>query len=107
MNPDRRPIGYWLKHLDRLIDRAFEETLSSSGLTRRHWQVLNTIAAGPATIAALMETLQPFVDDDRRAIESVIESLRARGWVHTHPDGRVEVSEAGRSSHETVKALVA
>jgi hypothetical protein len=22
MEPERRPIGYWLKHLDRLIDEA-------------------------------------------------------------------------------------
>jgi hypothetical protein len=40
---NRRPIGYWLKHLDRLIEDTFERTLSMEGLTRRHWQVLNTL----------------------------------------------------------------
>ncbi len=38
MEPERRPIGYWLKHLDGLIERAFEGALGTAGLTRRHWQ---------------------------------------------------------------------
>ena len=29
---DRRPIGYWLKHLDRLIEQSFERTLGAEGL---------------------------------------------------------------------------
>jgi len=31
MEPERRPIGYWLKHLDRLIDEAFERALDDVG----------------------------------------------------------------------------
>jgi hypothetical protein len=72
MEPERRPIGYWLKHLDRLIDQAFERALDADGLTRRHWQVLNTLAAGPSTNAALTAALQPFAQGDSMAIEVVI-----------------------------------
>src|SRR5215475_12371622 len=32
-----RPIGYWLKHLDRLIETAAERTFAEQKLTRRHW----------------------------------------------------------------------
>ena len=55
----RRPIGYWLKHLDRLIEDTFSRTLAGQGLTRRHWQVLNTLAQGPARPADLSKALQP------------------------------------------------
>jgi len=36
MSEDRRPIGYRLKHLDGLIEAAFEPTLAGQGVTRRH-----------------------------------------------------------------------
>ena len=29
---DRRPIGYWLKHVDRLIEESLERTLGAEGL---------------------------------------------------------------------------
>ena len=38
-----RPIGYWLKKLDRLIDKHFELQLSNAGLARRQWQLLNLL----------------------------------------------------------------
>ena len=38
-----RPIGYWLKKLDRLIDNHFDLQLSNAGLTRRQWQLLNLL----------------------------------------------------------------
>jgi hypothetical protein len=43
MSEDRRPIGYWLKHLDGLIEAAFSRTLAGQGVTRRHWQALKTL----------------------------------------------------------------
>ena len=35
MELQQRPIGYWLKHLDRLIDQAAERALAEEHLTRR------------------------------------------------------------------------
>lgn len=78
MEHDRQPIGYWLKHLDRLIDEAFERTLGADGLTRRHWQVLNTLAGGTSTAASLAVALQPFVDDGASALERVLDDLLRR-----------------------------
>lgn len=43
MSEDRRPIGYWLKHLDGLIEAAFSRTLAGQGVTRRHWQALKIL----------------------------------------------------------------
>jgi hypothetical protein len=107
MEPERRPIGYWLKHLDRLIDQAFERALDADGLTRRHWQVLNTLAAGPSTNAALTAALQPFVEDDAKAVEVVRNDFLGRGWVRNIPDGGLEISEQGRTAHEAAMQRVA
>ena len=38
-----RPIGYWLKKLDRLIDQQFETQLSTARLSRRQWLLLNLL----------------------------------------------------------------
>lgn len=107
MEPERRPIGYWLKHLDRLIDQAFERALDADGLTRRHWQVLNTLAAGPTTNAALTAALQPFVQGESMTIEVIITDFLDRGWVRNVPDGRVEISEPGGATHEAAMQRVA
>jgi DNA-binding MarR family transcriptional regulator len=107
MEQDRRPIGYWLRHLDWLIDETFDRTLSGDALTRRHWQVLNTLEAGPSTSAALAVALEPFVGHDRAAIESVIEDLSRRGWLKPPGDGDLELSAEGRSAHARVKGRVA
>ncbi|MFC9229389.1 hypothetical protein ACFTZI_10550 [Streptomyces decoyicus] len=45
-----KPIGYYLKALDVLIDEDFARSLSAHELTRRDWQVLNSLALqGPLT----------------------------------------------------------
>jgi hypothetical protein len=107
MEPERRPIGYWLKHLDRPIDQAFERALDADGLPRRHWQALNTLAAGPSTNAALTAALQPFVEDDAKAVEVVLNDFLGRGWVRNIPDGGVEISERGPAAHEAAMQRVA
>jgi hypothetical protein len=107
MEPERRPIGYWLKHLDRLIDQAFERALDTDGLTRRHWQVLNTLGAGPTTNAALTAALQPFVQGESMTIEVIITDFLDRGWVRNVPNGGVEISERGRAAHEAAMQRVA
>jgi DNA-binding MarR family transcriptional regulator len=106
MEQNRRPIGYWLKHVDRLIEETFERTLGDDGLTRRHWQVLNTLDAGPTTAGALAVALEPFVGDDTAGIDRVIDDLARRGWLH-RPDGRVQLSHEGRSAHTRIKERVA
>src|SRR5918999_1264765 len=50
---DRRPLGFWLKLVDRLLDEGFERILAGAGLTRRHWQALTTLQQGPATVELL------------------------------------------------------
>jgi DNA-binding MarR family transcriptional regulator len=100
---DRRPIGYWLKHLDRLIDATFDRTLADVGLGRRHWQALNTLAGGPATSAELNAALEPFTGDDPMALAPVIDTLTRRGWVTTEAGGRHTLTVNGATAHQRIQ----
>jgi hypothetical protein len=55
-----RPIGYWLKKLDRLIDAQFGRQLGEAGLSRRQWQLLNLLEDGPRSVPDLQTELEPF-----------------------------------------------
>jgi DNA-binding MarR family transcriptional regulator len=104
---DRRPIGYWLKHLDRLIEETFDRTLGSDGLSRRHWQVLNTVEATRTATAGLAAALRPFVWDDPTVASAVVDDLVKRGWVRRFDNGDLELSPEGRTAHAAVLKRVA
>ena len=97
---DRRPIGYWLKHLDRLIEDTFSRTLAEQGLTRRHWQMLNTAAREPASPAELTMALEPFLRDDQAGQAAVVAELIRRDWVSRDHDGRLRLTGHGRAAHQ-------
>jgi|HigsolmetaAR206D_1030411.scaffolds.fasta_scaffold01133_10 hypothetical protein len=115
-----RPIGYWIKLLDRLIDEEFDRTIGEAGLGRRHWQVLNVLDSGPTTAVALREALAPFLaspggTDDRPGgdthgpgadLEPVLADLRTRGWLRVDADGRLARTEHGGRAFEDLRARV-
>ncbi|NIK55354.1 MarR family winged helix-turn-helix transcriptional regulator [Kribbella shirazensis] len=77
MSDDNKPIGWWLKEVDRRLEASFERLLADDGLTRRQWQALNA-AAGPRTIAA---ELSPFLSGDPAELAAVTTPLVERGWL--------------------------
>ena len=107
MADDRRPIGYWLKHLDRLIEGTFERTLASEGLTRRHWQALNTLRARPSTHAEIAAALAPFLAGDPGAERRVVDDLVARGWVKPGRNDLLELTAEGVGAHAALHERVA
>ncbi|GLW77068.1 MarR family transcriptional regulator [Actinokineospora globicatena] len=62
-----RPIGYWIKELDRRLEAGFERELGD--VTRREWQVLNALPGdtGPFDGAEALRNLQRrgWVDGDQ------------------------------------------
>jgi DNA-binding MarR family transcriptional regulator len=103
MAGDPRPIGYWLKHLDRLIEDTFDRTLADDNLSRRHWQTLNALASGPATSAELNAALEPFTGNDPRALAPVIDALTRRGWVRAEAEGRQALTVDGAAAHQRIR----
>jgi len=108
---DRRPVGFWLKLVDRLIDEQFAQTLEEHGVTRRQWQLLNVLAAGPASVSQLDAEVAPFLrgaTDDSPAETSVehLTELIESAWVDATPTG-YELTERGRAALDRLEAVVA
>jgi hypothetical protein len=104
-----KPIGFWLKHLDGLIDRTFDHVLGRSGLQRRHWQVLNTVHDGGAGAgrAEVAEALRPFwATHGGPSQREIVDDLMTRGWLRA--DGEAyALTDQGRRAHADLLAEVA
>jgi DNA-binding MarR family transcriptional regulator len=102
-----RPIGYWLKLVDRLIDEQFASTLEEHGVTRRQWQLLNVLSKEPATVEQLDAAVAPFLspEDNESSVEHLTELIDS-AWVDATPTG-YEVTERGRGAFERLAEVVA
>lgn len=101
---EQRPIGYWLKLVDQLIDRQFEKTLDDHGVTRRQWQLLNVIARGVATVEQLDEAVAPFLAEGESAVEHLSELIDS-AWVDATANG-YELTDRGRTAFGTLAEVV-
>jgi hypothetical protein len=79
MSGDNKPIGWWIKEVDRLLELSFEQVLAADGVNRRQWQALNAARGDEAIEVALA----PFLtgEDDTAQLAAVTEPLTARGWL--------------------------
>ena len=108
---DHRPIGFWLKLVDRLIDEQFSSTLEEHGVTRRQWQLLNVLSRGAATVEQLDAAVAPFLSQaaDDAEPESSAEHLTElidSAWVDATPTG-YELTDRGRSAFARLADVVA
>jgi DNA-binding MarR family transcriptional regulator len=101
-----RPIGYWLKKLDRLIDQQFESQLRTARLSRRQWQLLNLLDNNPRSVPELQTELQPFLKDIAEDLSDALAGLVTRGWAESK-DNIVNLTKTGQAQFEIVKATVA
>jgi hypothetical protein len=99
---DRRPIGFWLKLLDRLLDTRLEASLE--GLSRRHWQVLNVVPQGRAGQAEIDARVRPFIGSEGTTAREVAD-LQQRGWLTTGT-AMLELTELGTNEFERLLTLV-
>ncbi|HET8927672.1 MAG TPA: hypothetical protein VFN24_07555, partial [Microbacterium sp.] len=94
---DRRPLGYWLRVVDRLITREFAAALEAEDVSRRDWMLLNLLSGdveAPAFAAARLE---------RR--DKHLRRLKERGWVARGDDGW-ELTDEGRAAKERLAEIV-
>jgi DNA-binding MarR family transcriptional regulator len=101
-----RPIGYWLKHLDSLIETAAERTFAEQKLTRRHWQTMNVLRESPQQEAELTEAIRPFWGPGAITLDEVTSDLTRRGWLTQDDAGRYALTPAGRAGHAAVEEKV-
>lgn len=101
----QRPIGYWLRHIDGALDANLGRLLAADGLTRRGWQVLNTLSYEPVTIAGLDRTLDAFVSPGEPTMRPQVERLAELGWARLDGD-TAELTEEGVLAHRRVRDAI-
>lgn len=92
----QRPLGFWLRTVDALLDRAFAEALSDEDVSRRDWMLLNAVD-GAADAPGLAERLARRSGRVRRLVE--------RGWITQADDGWA-LTDEGRAARDRLQALV-
>lgn len=102
MSGAARPIGYWLKLLDRLIEEDLDRTLVPFDLTRRQWQILNVLAGSPGNTESIYRELKGFLVDQAQ-VDSLLHVLVSDGWIETAPTGEASLTEGGQ--HRLTEAL--
>ncbi len=103
---EQRPIGFWLKLVDRLIDEQFAGTLDEHGVTRRQWQLMNVLSRGPATVAELDAAVAPFLDTGGESSVEHLTELIESGWVDA-TSAAYELTDRGRLAFERLGEVVA
>jgi DNA-binding MarR family transcriptional regulator len=101
-----RPIGYWLKTLDRLIDGQFESRLGDAGLSRRQWQVLNLLYDGARSMPELQDELEPFLHDAPDELDDAVTGLLSRGWADAQ-NAVISLNQTGEAQFGLVTANIA
>ena len=109
-----RPIGFWLKLVDRMIDDGFARTLEEHGVTRRQWQLLTILDANPATGEQLSAAIRPFLQGDTTSVEvgepttaeENLEELMESDWVVLEGE-LYALTERGRTLFEKLRVVVA
>ncbi len=99
---EERPIGWWVKRLDALLEEAVDAVVTGEGLTRRHWQVLHSLATGTEHEADVRAALADFPGD----VDAVVSDLVGRGWVVRLPSGSVRLTPEGTAAHAHVQRAV-
>ncbi|MCQ1950734.1 MULTISPECIES: MarR family winged helix-turn-helix transcriptional regulator [Arthrobacter] len=106
MANQERPIGFWLKLVDQLVDDQFGASFEEHGVTRRQWQMMNLLVEGPATQKELSDGLRPFFPAVETGTSAeLIEELRESGWVLLE-DGQYQLTDLGSRSLENLRGAV-
>lgn len=99
---EEQPIGWWVRRLDALLEEAVDAVVTAEGLTRRHWQVLHSLATGTEREAEVATALADFPGD----VDVVVSDLVARGWIVRIGTGRIGLTPDGVAAHDRVSRAV-
>ncbi|MFI0715022.1 MarR family winged helix-turn-helix transcriptional regulator [Streptomyces inhibens] len=99
---EQRPLGYWLKYIDGAIETRFDRLFADDGLTRRGWQVLNTVSYGPITVAEIDETMAAFLSGEEPTMRPYVERFAELDWVRVTDADGLALTEEGKRTHQRV-----
>jgi DNA-binding MarR family transcriptional regulator len=101
----QRPIGFWLRLLDRMLEERLDATLSQQSLSRRQWQILNLVAHTKRQPAELTEAMRPFLQEDRD-LAPILEAMFARGLL-ANDGASLSATTSGRALLDDLTPAVA
>lgn len=102
----RRPVDFWLRLLDRLINEHFSKVLEEHGVTRRQWEVMNLLSRGPASHDELVEALAPFHSEvQARSLADELAELEDSGWL-LRREQAYELTELGQTSYQRLEPVL-
>ncbi len=103
---DQRPIGYWVRLVDSLIDEQFARTLDEHGVTRMQWQLLNVLSRGQASVEMLDAAVKPYLVAGAETTLDHLTELIESAWVDATPTG-YELTERGHGALDRLTNVVA
>ncbi|WP_067544513.1 MarR family winged helix-turn-helix transcriptional regulator [Nocardia crassostreae] len=101
-----KPLGYYLRHIDQMLEQNFAALLAAHGLVRRSWQIVNTISAAPATLTDLDRAHAHFLDAAEPTVAPHVADLVDRGWLAVDADGNHTLTIAGETGCRSVAELI-
>jgi len=102
----QRPIDYWLKLVDKLINEHFTRTLEEHGITPRQWEMMNLLSSRPASQDELDKALAPFPPElEVSSLTEELAELVESGWLARH-DSRYELTERGLTTYQRLEPVV-
>jgi DNA-binding MarR family transcriptional regulator len=101
-----RPVDFWLKLVDNLINEHFRKALEEHGITRRQWEVMNLLSERPASHDELDQVLAPFGRDfEATSLPDDLAELVDSGWLVLQ-NQRYQLTERGRTSYQRLQPVL-
>lgn len=80
MNKQQKPIGYWLKEADQAISECFDRTVTTFGLSRLGWQLLNLVQQAQTVRLASLQPITSVLADSA-TLRTTVEALIEQTWL--------------------------
>ncbi|WP_018351492.1 MarR family winged helix-turn-helix transcriptional regulator [Longispora albida] len=100
-----KPIGYWLNRTDRAITTAMNQALTSAGITRTGWQILNVAGLADCTTDHVLDVLA--ANADRYTLLGTIGDLLADGLLYRPGPNLLARTPSGEDLFARADALIA
>jgi DNA-binding MarR family transcriptional regulator len=106
VQPPRRPVDFWLRLLDRLINEHFGKALDEHGITRRQWEVMNLLSRGSVSHDELVEALARVHREVQPAtLTEELSELEDSGWLRRR-EQEYELTELGYTSYRRLEPVL-
>jgi hypothetical protein len=103
----RRPLDFWLRLVDTLINLNFQTMLEEHGIVRRQWEMMRMLSRGPAQQDELDAEIAPFLPaGEPGSFTAELSELIDSGWL-TQLNGAYELTERGRVVHQRLEDVFA